>query len=467
MAKKSIQSRYSIDYVYPDNAETNKSTGSKWLSTALLMIITLGLAASFFLPVDVSTIISNFTKPSSETPSEPLISSPVVTEEIASEEEETEDVTPVVEPEAITKEVASVEPKTPVKEKVIEPTPVTPTPVTSSEPTKEIEKVVVEETPKKVEPVVTKVIPVPTPATPEPIKTPKAVEVIVEEKTIKKEKNTSAQLAASLKQLAINEELTRNIERLSQQLLAEKKKNETLNSQLNVRRNRNSALSGLLENALNKANEADKRYVDALNGQTQKPKNTNRVKINTKRARNDIAKKITIDTKRVDYNNSISVSDTVQIDAILAAMQASSAPKRAPDPLESSNEEGSTIVQIPSKLKTINSAPSDQLFTSLQNQINSLINDDSPQAMVDVSSSNDAPEETLEDDYRKALNVESAVRINEMRTIVIIKGDTLWAIAKRAYGNGAKYKKIIDANPNIVKKGKVLLLIGQVIRVPN
>ena len=431
MGKKSIQNSYSIDYVYPEDSKNSQPTEKKWLTTAILAIITIGLAASFFLPTDFSSIISKFTKPSSPSPTNEKLSEPETsttpidanitntTENISTKKESIE---------------ATSNPETKIIE-TLEPanTPsIAPKLVTPSKP---IEKVV-EKTAEKLEPE-------------------------------KEQQDTSAQLAISLKQLAINEELTRNIEKLSQQLLAEQKKNEVLNSQLKVRKNRNNALSSLLENALEKANDTDKRYVAALNGQIQKSKKTNRIRINAMRARNDVAKRITLDTKRVDYNNSISISDTVQIDAILAAMQASSTPKLAPEPLESSNNEGSTIVQIPNQLKTVISAPDNQLYASLQNQINLLINDDSPKSTVKVSPTNNTAEETLEEDYRKALNAESAVRLNEMRTITIIKGDTLWAIAKRAYGNGSQYKKIINANPNIVNKGKVLLLVGQVIRVPN
>ncbi|SER87259.1 LysM peptidoglycan-binding domain-containing protein [Psychrobacillus sp. OK032] len=45
------------------------------------------------------------------------------------------------------------------------------------------------------------------------------------------------------------------------------------------------------------------------------------------------------------------------------------------------------------------------------------------------------------------------------------KGDTLWAIAKRTYGNGADFKKIYEANkatigknPNVIKPGQKLVL---------
>jgi nucleoid-associated protein YgaU len=40
---------------------------------------------------------------------------------------------------------------------------------------------------------------------------------------------------------------------------------------------------------------------------------------------------------------------------------------------------------------------------------------------------------------------------NKKRYYTVKKGDTLWAIAKKYYGNGAQYKKIYNANKNIIK----------------
>ena len=48
---------------------------------------------------------------------------------------------------------------------------------------------------------------------------------------------------------------------------------------------------------------------------------------------------------------------------------------------------------------------------------------------------------------------------------VIQKGDTLWAIATRAYGNGAKYKAIVEANKEVIKDENKIFP-GQKIRIP-
>lgn len=47
----------------------------------------------------------------------------------------------------------------------------------------------------------------------------------------------------------------------------------------------------------------------------------------------------------------------------------------------------------------------------------------------------------------------------------IEKGDTLWKIAEKAYGNGAKYQKIFEANREVIKDADKIFP-GQKIRIP-
>lgn len=49
------------------------------------------------------------------------------------------------------------------------------------------------------------------------------------------------------------------------------------------------------------------------------------------------------------------------------------------------------------------------------------------------------------------------------KTYIVKKGDTLWSIAQKTYGNGNQYKKIVAANPSI-KGDKVG--VGQKITLP-
>ncbi|KAE9525779.1 peptidoglycan-binding protein LysM [Testudinibacter aquarius] len=48
---------------------------------------------------------------------------------------------------------------------------------------------------------------------------------------------------------------------------------------------------------------------------------------------------------------------------------------------------------------------------------------------------------------------------------VIEKGDTLWKIAEKAYGNGAKYTKIVEVNKEVIKDADKIFP-GQKIRIP-
>ncbi|QLB21026.1 peptidoglycan-binding protein LysM [Vespertiliibacter pulmonis] len=48
---------------------------------------------------------------------------------------------------------------------------------------------------------------------------------------------------------------------------------------------------------------------------------------------------------------------------------------------------------------------------------------------------------------------------------IIEKGDTLWKIAEKAYGNGAKYTAIVEANKEVIKDADKIFP-GQKIRIP-
>lgn len=50
-------------------------------------------------------------------------------------------------------------------------------------------------------------------------------------------------------------------------------------------------------------------------------------------------------------------------------------------------------------------------------------------------------------------------------TYTVKKGDTLWSIAKRYYGNGAKYTLIYNANKDKIKNPN-LIYVGQVFTIP-
>jgi nucleoid-associated protein YgaU len=49
-----------------------------------------------------------------------------------------------------------------------------------------------------------------------------------------------------------------------------------------------------------------------------------------------------------------------------------------------------------------------------------------------------------------------------MVSYVVVRGDTLWGISRRLYGDGLQYTRIIDANPGLT----AAIDVGQTIRVP-
>ncbi|CAA6798679.1 MAG: Ferric siderophore transport system, periplasmic binding protein TonB [uncultured Sulfurovum sp.] len=68
--------------------------------------------------------------------------------------------------------------------------------------------------------------------------------------------------------------------------------------------------------------------------------------------------------------------------------------------------------------------------------------------------------------YTQAIKKEVVFRENEMRIIIVQKGDTLSRIAKKAYGNSDAYTKIFSANPEIIKNPNQIF-IGQRLRIPS
>ncbi len=62
-------------------------------------------------------------------------------------------------------------------------------------------------------------------------------------------------------------------------------------------------------------------------------------------------------------------------------------------------------------------------------------------------------------------NSEGSPENNKPKTYTVIKGDSLWKIAKQFYGDGSKYTKIYDVNKDKVKNPN-LIYPGQVLTIP-
>jgi len=108
------------------------------------------------------------------------------------------------------------------------------------------------------------------------------------------------------------------------------------------------------------------------------------------------------------------------------------------------------------KVKVSENRGDDEL-SKLSSQISSLISD--------KPSSNQTDNSKEEKTYTESLKQEVVTRKNEMRIIIVRKGDTLGKIAKRAYGNVMEYRKIYKANPDILKRPD-RIYIGQKLRIP-
>ncbi len=69
-------------------------------------------------------------------------------------------------------------------------------------------------------------------------------------------------------------------------------------------------------------------------------------------------------------------------------------------------------------------------------------------------------------EYTKSITKELKTREKEMKFITVKSGDTLSGIALKVYGSVSAYKKIIQANPELIKN-KRLIYPGQKLRIPN
>ncbi len=68
------------------------------------------------------------------------------------------------------------------------------------------------------------------------------------------------------------------------------------------------------------------------------------------------------------------------------------------------------------------------------------------------------------EDYLSSIKEAETERQNEMRTITVKQGETLWQISTRAYGTGYSYKKIFAANPHLTNPDSIS--VGETLRVP-
>ncbi len=62
-------------------------------------------------------------------------------------------------------------------------------------------------------------------------------------------------------------------------------------------------------------------------------------------------------------------------------------------------------------------------------------------------------------------NIRESNNAPSTKTYTVVRGDSLWKIAKKYYGNGSQYSKIYNANKNKIKNPN-LIYPGQVLEIP-
>jgi len=207
---------------------------------------------------------------------------------------------------------------------------------------------------------------------------------------------------------------------------------QSLDTQEVIQKSDTETLAELIDNSLKNISKNDQDYIAALNNSIVTKSSESTEKIVPLNLENSVKSEKAAEAPKqstqtvISYNNSVSFSSSISspVDAIIAAMQG------------------------------IQATPLNQASNSnadLQNKLNQLIKDDTTKTGVL---------------YRNALDQEYRDRSNETRSIIVNKGDTLWNIAVRAYGNGNEYPKILKSNPQLSEANLKQLTAGQILRVP-
>lgn len=231
-----------------------------------------------------------------------------------------------------------------------------------------------------------------------------------------------------------NQVLANKLQELSNQLSTEQEKNLQLSEQLRKNLEVSKNISKLYDDAIKNPSGSDKDFMTIVESEKNRLANVvTKTKKKQESAEETVNQRIATTIVATDAAG-ISTSD--QMNNIVSLIKNNSTSTHRPV----STKRVYVEIESDSAKKSV----------VIQDKINQLV------------SKKDIPTTK----FTKALKKEAKVRKNALRTIVARKGDTLWSIAKKAYGSGFKYPKILKANPRL-KKGKVVrIYIGQVIRVP-
>jgi len=250
-----------------------------------------------------------------------------------------------------------------------------------------------------------------------------------------------------------NKLLISQLQKLTDQLSIEKKKNSMLSEQLKknleISKNISKLYTDVEKNAEKFVPQNNKSFLKIVEEEKKRINNSSDHLIKkevsptvpiTQTAATSI---VAVATSKEDKNsNTLEISTSSQMDKIVSAIN-----NKTVSASRASADRGTTKRRI--IVTTIESSVA-QKTLGLQNKINQLV------------SETDVPKTK----FTKALQKEKKRRRNSVRSVVVRKGDTLWRIAKRAYGTGFKYPKILKANPRLKRGRHLRLRVGQVLRVP-
>ncbi len=163
--------------------------------------------------------------------------------------------------------------------------------------------------------------------------------------------------------------------------------------------------------------------------------------------------------QQAQHQESISQSepeDPNSLEASLQNAEVDSLTSATPEKISSNdNQKQATTTEKPNTYnKVVVSSSSSAIddLSKLSDEISNVINEEESTT-------------TTNSDYTKSLKNEVETRAKEMRYVTVKKGDTLGKIAQRIYGNVMDYKKIYEANPDILRRADKIY-IGQRLRVP-
>jgi len=172
-----------------------------------------------------------------------------------------------------------------------------------------------------------------------------------------------------------------------------------------------------------------------------------------------IAKLVAAELKKSNTQNKIEAKGEDK--KLVQALQAAST-----DTLKEQNVDVSKVVKGDVKAKASNKkidtfnkvvvkpkTKGDDEFTKLTQEIDSILQ------------SKDVQQVEQSNKYNKIIQAETEQRKKELRFYVVKKGDTLSTIARKVYGKSSLYKKIYEANPDLIKNPN-RIYIGMKLRVP-